>query len=178
MAKRKIEERKNKDKEKVTEGHEDGKEEEGLRKGKRRKKDKEGKEKDGQEKEGLRKREKEGLGKGRRRRRKGKEEKEKDDHEIRRARVPPPGQEPPLPKDGCIPVVHMVLHWGPHQALARALMDSGATIPLMSLAWAKPLTIPIAGRKHIKKVEDFAGADVPGAGKYVAKSPFSTVGHR
>ena len=80
--------------------------------------------------------------------------------------MPPPGQEPPLPKDGCVPVVHMVLHWGPHQALARALMDSGATIPLMSLAWAKPLTIPIAGRKHIKKVEDFAGADVPGAGKY------------
>ena len=45
-------------------------------------------------------------------------------------------------------------------------MDSGATIPLMSLAWAKPLTIPIAGRRHIKKVEDFAGAKVPGAGKY------------
>ena len=111
------------------------------------------------------KKEEEKVKKGNRRR-KDKEEGTKGDHEIGRAKVPPPGQEPPLPKDGCVPVVHMVLHWGLHQALARALMDSGATIPLMSLAWAKPLTIPIAGRRHIKRVEDFAGADVPGAGKY------------
>lgn len=106
---------------------------------------------------------------------KGKEEKEEEGlsegdndrkHVIERAKVPLSGQEPLLPKDGCVPVVHMVLHSGSHQALARAHMDSGDTIPLMSLAWAKPLIIPIAGRRHIKRVEDFSGADVPGVGKY------------
>ena len=94
---------------------------------KRKEKKNKNKKEEKEEKEGLRKRRKEGFGK------KDKGEENDYRHMIRRAKVPPPGHEPPLPKDGCVPVFHMVLHWGTHQALARALMDSGTTIPLMSL---------------------------------------------
>ena len=92
-----------------------------------------------------------------------------DSHVIQRARTYSNGTGPPLPRAGNVPVVNMLIHWGTNDEqseVIRVLLDSGSTIPLLSLTWVKPLTIPIARRKHPKRVEDFAGNPVQGAGEY------------
>jgi hypothetical protein len=92
-----------------------------------------------------------------------------DSHVIQRAKTYSTGAGPPLPRAGNVPVVNMLIHWGANDEqseVIRVLLDSGSTIPLLSLSWVKPLTIPIARRKHPKRVEDFAGNPVQGAGEY------------
>ena len=90
-------------------------------------------------------------------------------HIIKRAKTFHDGTGPPRSKAGCVPVVKMLIHWGAdneHSGVIRVLLDTGSTIPLLSLKWAGPLTMPIARRATPKRVEDFAGNPVPGAGEY------------
>ena len=92
-----------------------------------------------------------------------------DGHVIQRAKTYSSGAGPPPPRAGSVPVVEMLIHWGANDEqseVIRVLLDSGSTIPLLSLTWVKPLTMPIAHRKHPKRVEDFAGNAVQGAGEY------------
>lgn len=92
-----------------------------------------------------------------------------EDHVIKRAKTYPKGLGPPLPEAGSVPVVEMLIYWGTNNEqseVIRVLLDSGSTIPLLSLSWAKPLTMPIARRRFPKRVENFAGQPVKGAGEY------------
>ncbi len=84
----------------------------------------------------------------------------------KRVRIFLPGQGPPPPKAGHVPIVDMILHWDGNQAVVRTLLDSGSTIPLLSRTWAELLPVPIAGRSEAQRVNDFAGEAVEGAGKY------------
>ena len=70
-------------------------------------------------------------------------------HVIKRAKTFHDGTGPPRPKAGCVPVVKMLIYWGAdneHSGIIRVLLDTGSTIPLLSLKWAGPLTMPIARR--------------------------------
>ena len=85
---------------------------------------------------------------------------------IKHARTYPYGRGPPLPRTGPVPVVDIILHWGEDEALVKVLLDSGSTIPLLSLKLAESLSIPLAGRAQARRVDNFAGQAVLGAGKY------------
>src|SRR6266576_3596405 len=84
----------------------------------------------------------------------------------KRVRTYLPGEGPPLPKAGRVPIVEMILHWDNNQAVIRTLLDTGSTIPLLSTTWAELLPVPVAGRSEAQRVNDFAGEAVDGAGKY------------
>ena len=65
----------------------------------------------------------------------------------------------------------MILHWGlgtnnENEAAIRILLDTGSTVPLLSLAWVASTSIQVVKRATTKRIENFAGKAVPGAGKY------------
>ena len=103
-------------------------------------------------------------------------EKERGEADKRRKKAGSKEQGPPPPRAGCVPIVIMILHWGPnneHSAPVRTLLDTGSSIPLLSITWAQPLDVPMVRRPQVKKVKDFAGEAVRGAGEfYVAKMSF------
>ena len=65
----------------------------------------------------------------------------------------------------------MILHWGlgtnnENEAAIRILLDTGSTVPLLSLAWVASTSIQVVKRATTKRIENFAGDAVPGAGEY------------
>ena len=72
----------------------------------------------------------------------------------------------PLPKSGCAPVVNMILHVAERQWTARTLLDTGASVPLLSFAWAMKNGIPFAERPRKRTIYDFGGRPMEGAGDF------------
>ncbi len=75
------------------------------------------------------------------------------------------------PKSGPIPIITMILRWGsdsdsPKALVIRILIDTGSTVPLLSSSWLKGKSISLVRRVKPKKIWDFAGCLVPGAGQY------------
>ena len=66
-------------------------------------------------------------------------------------------------------MVTMILHWGTNdkrEAAIRILLDTGSTVPLLSLAWVASTSIQVVQRSTTKRIENFTGEAVPGAGDY------------
>ena len=53
-------------------------------------------------------------------------------------------KELPFTKSGPIPVVEMILYFGEQEETVRALLNTGSTVPLLSLSFAEKHQIPLA----------------------------------
>ena len=71
----------------------------------------------------------------------------------------------PLPKSGPVPVVVMILYFGEQEETVRALLDTGSTIPLLSVSLVKQKQIPVAERESKRTIQDYTGQEVTGAGE-------------
>ena len=72
----------------------------------------------------------------------------------------------PFPKSGPVPVVVMILYFGEQEQTVRALLNTGSTVPLLSLAMVEQHQIPIAERETKRTIQDYTGQEVPGAGEF------------
>ena len=72
----------------------------------------------------------------------------------------------PFPKTGKVPVLTTVLHFLNKQETVRVLLDTGSTLPIISDNWAIRHELPVAKRQKRKPVQDYAGREVEGLGKY------------
>ena len=72
----------------------------------------------------------------------------------------------PFPKSGPVPVVVMILYFGEQEQTVRALLDTGSTVPLLSLAMVEQHQIPIVERETKRTIQDYARQEVPGAGEF------------
>ena len=72
----------------------------------------------------------------------------------------------PFPKSGPVPVIVMILYFGEQEQTVRALLDTGSTVPLLSLSMVEPHRIPIAERETKRTIQDYAGQKVPAAGEF------------
>ena len=72
----------------------------------------------------------------------------------------------PFPKSGPVPVVSMILYFGEQEEAARALLDTGSTVPILSLSFIEKYQVPIAERATKRTIQDYAGQEVSGAGEY------------
>lgn len=93
----------------------------------------------------------------------------------KRAKSTQDAQEQPLadlepPEVGKQPITEMIIRWGPGDAqkeyTIRVLLDSGATAPLLDKSWTEASEVPLVERRMPKPIEDFAGHEAPGAGRY------------
>ena len=71
----------------------------------------------------------------------------------------------PFPKSGPVPVVVMILYFGEQEETVRALLDTGSTVPLLSLSLVEQKQIPVAEREDKRTIQDYAGQEVAGAGE-------------
>ena len=71
-----------------------------------------------------------------------------------------------FPKSGPVPVISMILYFGEQEETARALLDTGSTVPILSLSFMEKHQVPIAERATQRTIQDYAGQEVPGAGEY------------
>ena len=71
----------------------------------------------------------------------------------------------PFPKSGPVPVVVMILYFGEQEETVRALLDTGSTVPLLSLSLVEQKQIPVAERESKRTIQDYAGQEVAGAGE-------------
>ena len=74
----------------------------------------------------------------------------------------------PFPKSGPVPVIVMILYFGEQERTVRALLDTGSTVPLLSLSMVERHQIPIAERETKRTIQDYAGQEVPEAGEFFA----------
>ena len=72
----------------------------------------------------------------------------------------------PFPKSGPVPIIVMILYFGEQEQTVRALLDTGSTVPLLSLSMVERNQIPIAERDTKRTIQDYAGREVPGAGEF------------
>ena len=59
----------------------------------------------------------------------------------------------PFPKSGPVPVVSMILYFGEQEETARALLDTGSTVPILSLGFVEKHQVPIAERATKRMAE-------------------------
>ena len=72
----------------------------------------------------------------------------------------------PFPKNGPLPVIVIILYFGKQDQTVQALLDTGSTVPLLSLSMVEHHQIPIAKRETKRTIQDYAGQEVPGAGEF------------
>ena len=72
----------------------------------------------------------------------------------------------PFPKSGPVPVVAMILYFGEQEETARALLDTGSTVPILSLSFVEKHQVPIAERATKRTIQDYAGQEGSGVGEY------------
>ena len=60
----------------------------------------------------------------------------------------------------------MILYFGEQEETVRALLDTGSTVPLLSLGIIGKHHIPIAERPMKRTIQDYAGREVPRAGEF------------
>ena len=63
----------------------------------------------------------------------------------------------PSPKSGPVSVIVMILYFGKQEQTVRALLDTGSTVPLLSLSMVERHQIPIAVRENKRTIQDYAG---------------------
>ena len=56
----------------------------------------------------------------------------------------------------------MILYFGEQEQTVRALLDTGSTVPLLSLVMVECHRIPVAERETKRTIQDYAGQEVPG----------------
>ena len=71
----------------------------------------------------------------------------------------------PFPKSGPVPVVVMILYFGEQEETVRALLDTGSTVPRLSLSLVEQKQITVAERESRRTIQDYAGQEVEGAGE-------------
>jgi hypothetical protein len=72
---------------------------------------------------------------------------------------------PPEPKIGRRPIVKMILRWNNKERLVRALLDWGATLPLLSKEWAIKINVLTYKCDRQLIIENFSGKAEPEIGK-------------
>ena len=72
----------------------------------------------------------------------------------------------PLPRSSTVPVVTMIVHLGEREEVARILLDTGSTVPLLSRSYVQNKRITTAERPTIRPIQDYAGQEVEGAGSH------------
>ena len=72
----------------------------------------------------------------------------------------------PLPTCGPVPVIVMILYFGEQEQTVRALLDTGSTVPLLSLSMVEQHQISLAERETNRTIQDYTGQEVPGAGEF------------
>ena len=72
----------------------------------------------------------------------------------------------PFQKVAPVPVIVIILYFGEQEQTVRALLDTGSTVPLLSLSMIECHQIPIAERDTKRTIQDYAGQKVPGAGEF------------
>ena len=60
----------------------------------------------------------------------------------------------------------MILYFGEQEQTVQALLDTGSTVLLLSLAMVERHQIPIAERETRRTIQDYVGQEVPGAGEF------------
>ena len=63
----------------------------------------------------------------------------------------------PLTKSSPIPIVLMILYFGEQEKTARALLDTGSAVPILSLSFVEEHQVPIAERATKRTIQDYAG---------------------
>ena len=63
----------------------------------------------------------------------------------------------PFPKSGPVPVIVMILYFGEQEETVRALLDTGSTVPLLSLSLVEQKQIPVAETESKRTIQDYAG---------------------
>ena len=71
----------------------------------------------------------------------------------------------PFPKSGPVPVIVMILYFGEQEETVRALLDTGSTVPLLSLSLVEQKQIPVTKRESKRTIQDYVGQEVEGAGE-------------
>ena len=72
----------------------------------------------------------------------------------------------PFPKIRPVPVISIILYFGKQEQTVQALLDTGSTVPLLSLAIVEQQQIPIAERETKRTIQDYAGQEVSGVGEF------------
>ena len=72
----------------------------------------------------------------------------------------------PIPRSGTVPVVTMIFRLGKREEIARVLLDTGATVPVLSQSFTKNKQIMTAERPKARPIQDYAGQEVKGAGQF------------
>ena len=62
----------------------------------------------------------------------------------------------------------MILYFGEQEQTVRALLDTGTTVPLLSLAMVERHRIPLAEWETKRTIQDYVGQEVPGEGEFFA----------
>ena len=75
-------------------------------------------------------------------------------------------EELPFPKCGPVPIIVMILYFGEQEQIVRALLDTGSTVPLLSLAMVEQYQILVAERESKRTIQYYTGQEVPGAGEF------------
>ena len=70
----------------------------------------------------------------------------------------------PLPRSGTVPVVTMIIRLGEREEIARILLDTGSTVPVLSQTYRKAKWIPVTKRPMARPIQDYARQEVEGAG--------------
>ena len=60
----------------------------------------------------------------------------------------------------------MILYFVQQQETTRALLDTGSTVPILSLSFVEKHQVLIAERATKRTIQDYAGQEVSGAGEY------------
>ena len=60
----------------------------------------------------------------------------------------------------------MILYFGDQEETVRALLDTGSTIPILSLDFTEKHQVPIVERATKRTIQDYAGQEVSRAGEY------------
>ena len=71
-----------------------------------------------------------------------------------------------FPKSGPVLVVAMILYFGDQEETVRALLDTGSTVPILSLGFVEKHQVPIVERATKRIIQHYAGQEVSGAGEY------------
>ena len=70
-----------------------------------------------------------------------------------------------IPRSGTVPVVTIIIRLGEREEIARILLDTGSTVPLLSQSFTKNKQIATAQEPKARPIQDYAGQEVKGAGQ-------------
>ena len=72
----------------------------------------------------------------------------------------------PLPRNGPVPMITMIVHFGEREEVVRILLDTASTVPLLSRTFSQTKRILVVELPSIRPIQDYAGLEVEGAGRF------------